>query len=102
MSIDKVRPGQIYEAADPLDEVPPGLVEKAREAKCSRCKATVVDESSIAGIIMVNYYLPSIGSKVRLVLCGACGFGFREYLQPELADDPLYRALQTRLREMWG
>ena len=86
---------------DPFGDAPPELLAKAREAKCSRCEAVVVDEPSVTGTIMVSYYVPTLGVRHRVVLCGACGLAFREFIQPNLLQDPLYTAVKAELQARW-
>lgn len=82
-------------------DLPPEVVEVAREATCTRCGTVVVDEPSVAGTIMFNYFLPAIGQKQRGYLCGACGLLFREFLHPELVDNEAYQAVAKALRGTW-
>lgn len=73
----------------------------AQQAKCARCKVTVVDEASILGAVMVNYYLPALEARWRLFLCGSCGLAFREFMHPELAEDETFQAVVGELRSRW-
>lgn len=77
--------------------LPQEVIDKAREAICVRCQAVVVDEPSRAGTVMINYYVPALGVRERVVLCGACGLGFGEYL-----NDPTYLAAKAQLQAMWS
>lgn len=86
---------------DPCAGLPPEVVATARKAKCSRCKAVAVDEPSVSGTMMVNHYTPSLGTRVRGILCGACGLAFREFLTPEILQDPVYLALKAELQARW-
>lgn len=84
-----------------IDDLPPEVVALARTANCTRCNAVVVDEPSVVGTIMFNYYLPSLGMRHRGYLCGACGLLFREFLYPALKDNEAFQALAARLRGTW-
>lgn len=81
--------------------LPATVVETAKTAKCTRCATTVVDEPSIAGTLMLQYYVPALGVRQRAILCGACGLAFREFLLPPLAEDPTYQAVVAELRSRW-
>lgn len=81
--------------------LPAAVVDRAKEAKCSRCKIQVVESPAIRGTVMVSYYVPALGQRRRGVLCGACGIAFREFLMPELLDNPAYQQVAARLRQEW-
>lgn len=78
--------------------LPASVVENAKQAKCSRCKETVVESKAMTGTVMVNYYVPAVGVRQRTILCGLCGLLLRELLHPELADNPTYQAVKAELR----
>lgn len=82
--------------------LPASTVERAKSAHCSRCAAVVVDEPSIAGTLMLQYYVPALGVRQRAILCGACGLAFREFLLPSLAEDQTYQAVVAELRSRWA
>lgn len=91
------------ETDDPrFSGLPADVVETAKKAKCSRCKAVVVEESSVTGTVMVSYYVPALGVRQRGILCGKCGLAFREWLYPELADSPEFQAVKTELLRRFG
>ena len=85
----------------PVHELTPEEMEVARQAKCARCQAVVVDEPSKVGTVMVNYYIPAFGVRERVYLCGACGLGFGEYLNPAKLSDPMYQAVKAELQSRW-
>lgn len=82
--------------------LPDDVMATAREAKCARCDAVVVDEPSIVGTVMLNYYVPATGLKDRVVLCGMCGLVFREFLRPEVLNNPAFQAAKAALQEKWA
>lgn len=82
-------------------DLPPEVIAKARDVKCSRCSVVVVDSSSVEGTTMVNFYAPTSGMRRRAVLCGACGLALREFLYPGLLDIPEYQAVAAELRSRW-
>ncbi len=82
-------------------KLPQEVIDKAREAVCARCQAVVVDEPSKTGTVMINYYVPALGVNERVYLCGACGLGFGEYLNPAKLSDPMYQAVKAELQSRW-
>lgn len=85
-----------------FSDLPASVVETAKQAKCSRCKETVVESSAMTGTVMVNYYVPALSVRKRTILCGKCGLLLRELLHPEILDDPTYLAASEMLRGSWG
>lgn len=57
--------------------------ETAREARCALCGVTILDSPDREGTVFVNYYLPALGERNRLFLCGKDGLGLLEYLAGE-------------------
>lgn len=87
---------------DPRFEgLPDAVVEGAKSAYCSRCKIQIVEDPGMAGTVFVNYYVPAVGVRQRMFLCGNCGLAFREFLVPGLADDPLFQAVKAELQARW-
>lgn len=86
----------------PFDGLPQQMVDTAREAKCSRCQAVVVDCPSASGAMMFNYYVPVIKNRERGILCGECGLLFREFVAPALAANPLYIRAKKMLQDEWS
>jgi ribosomal protein L37E len=84
-----------------LGEMPPELAAKAQQANCTRCGVQIVRAKSMLGTIMVSYYVPALGIRQRGFLCGACGFGFREYLMPQLQEDATYTTIKDMLQAKW-
>jgi hypothetical protein len=84
-----------------LGAMPPELAEKAKAANCARCRVQIVRAKSMLGTIMVSYYVPALGIRQRGFLCGTCGFGFREYLMPQLKEDPVYTTVKDMLQQKW-
>lgn len=82
-------------------DLPQEVVDLARTALCVRCKAVVADEPSRMGTVLLSYYVPVLGVRERTFLCGACGLGFREFLNPEMADNPQYLAVKAELQSRW-
>jgi len=93
---------------DPLTDDPrfsglaASVVDRAKQAKCSACGVTVVEDASIAGSVMVNYYVPASGAKARVILCGRHGLALRELLHPQIVDNPQYQEAKKRLLEVWA
>lgn len=85
-----------------FDGMPKRIMEAAEQVDCARCKVKIADDPSLAGTVLVNYYVPVTGAKVRTALCGACGLSFREFMHPEVLDAPGYAEAATRLRAGWG
>lgn len=81
--------------------LPASTVENAKQAKCSRCKEVVVEAPGMRGTVMVNYYVPALGVRQRVILCGPCGLLLRELLHPEILDSPQYLAASEMLRSSW-
>lgn len=91
------------ETDDPrFSGLPADIVEMAKQARCSRCKEQVVESAGVHGTVMVNYYLPSLGTRNRAILCGPCGLLLRELLCPEVLDQPGYQAARDLLRSSWA
>lgn len=85
-----------------LTEIPQKVVDEARKATCARCQTVCVDEASMLATTLVSYYVPSTDVRRRLFLCGMCSLGFREYLAPELIDDPDFQDSKRRLMQLWA
>lgn len=66
-----------------------------------RCKEEIVESKSLLGTVLINWYVPATGTKPRGALCGNCGLLFREFMVPELLDDPVYRETAAKLRSAW-
>ncbi len=77
--------------------LPPEVIESAKKAECSRCKVKVVETKGAVGTVFLNIYVPGLGFRERLFLCGACGLAVREFLHPELADDAVFQAVKHEL-----
>lgn len=85
---------------DPRFEgMPAEVVDNAKKAKCARCEEVVVEAASMRGTVMVNYYVPALGKRDRVILCGMCGLAFREFIYPYLLDNPQYQAAKAALVE---
>lgn len=81
--------------------MPAAVVDSAKKAECQRCKEKIVDSSSMTGTVFVNYYVPALGVRQRLFLCGACGLAFREFVMPELETNAVFQAVKTKLLAAW-
>jgi hypothetical protein len=85
----------------PVEGLPDEVLERAKEATCGRCGEQIVGSPSMAGTVMVQFYVPATSARGRGFLCGACGLLFREFIDPSLADNPAYQSAARQLREMW-
>lgn len=86
------------ETDDPrFSGLPASVVETAKSAVCTRCKVQVVEAKGLTGTVFLNLYVPALGARERLFLCGACGLATREFLHPELADSPVFQAVKAEL-----
>lgn len=91
------------ETDDPrFSGLPADVVERAKQAKCTRCGETVVESKGMQGTVMVNYYVPALGVRQRGILCGLCGLLFREFLVPAILDDPRYQEAKAELLRRFG
>lgn len=87
-----------HETDDPrFSGLPASVVDTAKSANCSRCGCVVVESKAIAGTVMVSLYVPALGARERLILCGLCGLAAREFLHPELADSPVFQAVKEEV-----
>jgi hypothetical protein len=75
--------------------LPASVVETAKKARCTRCGIQVVESKGMTGTVMINLYVPALGARERLMLCGACGLAAREFLHPELVDNPVFQAVKA-------
>lgn len=95
----------VLECGDPEPEtddprfsgLPASVVETAKKARCTRCGIQVVESKGMTGTVMINLYVPALGARERLMLCGACGLAAREFLHPELVDNPVFQAVKAEL-----
>lgn len=95
-------PDEGPEATDPrFAGLPQSVVDQAAKAHCSRCGAQVIETPSMAGSVFVQYYVPVLGVRDRRFLCGACGLAFREFIDPHLTEDAVFRAVAAELRRHW-
>lgn len=78
------------------------LVAVAREAKCVRCDVPVIEAPGTQGIVMMNYFVPGVGKRERLFFCGPHGLEFREFLYPEILQDPVYAGAKSALQELFN
>lgn len=76
--------------------------EAAAQAGCSRCKAVILEEGSLIGLVFVRMEAVATRQKDAVQLCGKCGLLLREFLRPERLDDPRYQAAADLLRRTWG
>lgn len=81
------------------EEITDEVLATAREAKCERCGIPVVDAPSATGTVLLNYYVPALGTKDRVFLCGEHGLEFREFLYPHVKEDPEYVNAKALLQE---
>jgi hypothetical protein len=79
----------------------PEQIERAKSAKCQRCKDDIVGSASMSGTVFVNYWVPAVGVRARMFLCGACGLAFREFMAPELTTDGQFQAIKNELLSKW-
>lgn len=77
--------------------LPDDVIENAKKAICSRCKVQVVESKALLGTVFLQLYVPALGVRKRLFLCGACGIAAREFLHPEIADDPAFQMVKAEL-----
>lgn len=83
---------------DPSAHIPtPEEIEVAKTALCCRCGVQVVESKAVTGTVLLNLYVPALGQRERLFTCGACGLALREFLHPELADDPVFQFVKREL-----
>lgn len=75
---------------------------KCKGIKCLRCTTEVVDEPSLSGTTLVNYFVPILDTKKRGVLCGKCSVLFMEFLDPLRTDNPLYQVAKQELLSQWA
>lgn len=86
------------ETDDPrFSGLPADVVETAKKAKCTRCGDQVVESKALTGTVFLNLYVPALGARERLFLCGVCGLAAREWLHPELQGNPMFQAVKTEL-----
>lgn len=74
----------------------------AADLKCGRCGAVILDSLSAVGAVTGQYRAVAIGVVIPFTLCGMCGLRLREFLCPEVTDDPQYQALRDSLHQAWG
>ena len=91
------------ETDDPrFSGLPASVVERAKKAACSRCGEQIIESKGLTGTVFLNLYVPAIGTRERLFLCGPCGLAAREFLHPALLDNPVYRAVVAELRSRFA
>lgn len=77
--------------------LPASVVETAKGAKCTRCGDQIIESKALTGTVFLNLYVPALGARERLFLCGVCGLAAREWLHPELQGNPMFQAVKTEL-----
>jgi hypothetical protein len=77
--------------------LPASVVDTAKSASCTRCGVAVVESKAVAGTVFLSLYVPAVGARERLFLCGSCGLDAREFLHPELADSLTFQAVKAEL-----
>lgn len=76
--------------------------EAARKATCRRCETVLLDDPSAIGMVFGRLRVPMSGVNLSYQLCGKCGLGLREFLQPSLVDDRAYQTAKVQLlTEHW-
>lgn len=73
----------------------------AKRTRCGRCQVVILDSPSAMATVTGYYRAPALGTVTPYSLCGECGLLLREFLNPRLLDDSVYRASAKILREAW-
>lgn len=75
--------------------------EAAKKALCGRCGGVIMETESAIGTVTGYYRAVAIGTVSPFQLCGECGLKLREFLNPQLVEDAIYRGFKELLRGMW-
>lgn len=75
--------------------------EAAKRAPCGRCGEVILETESAIGTVTGYYRAVAIGTTSSFQLCGECGLDLREFLNPHLVEDAIYRGFKELLRGMW-
>lgn len=73
----------------------------AENARCQRCEKRIMRDKSAEAMAFLRILVPGLGFKKAVQLCGRCGVDLREFLSPELADDPGFQATKQALLGEW-
>lgn len=67
----------------------------ARNARCTRCHTRLYDNT--AGMLVGSYRPVGVRQSVAFQLCGRDAVELREFLNPELADDPDWQKIKAEI-----
>lgn len=76
--------------------------EAARNARCGRCRKKMLESGTQEGFLTGYYRVMALRQTVPFQLCGPCGIGLREYLNPELTTDPEFQQIKDGIVEGWA
>lgn len=76
--------------------------EAARGARCGRCRELLLESGTAEGFLSGYYRVMALRQTVPFQLCGTCGIGLREYLNPELVTDPEFQQIKDSILEGWA
>ena len=85
------------------DQLAARAAEAARQARCDRCQAVILEAKSAAGAVTGLFRSLATGVNAHFNLCGMCALGLREYLRPAILLDPIYLDAKRQLtEEVWA
>lgn len=74
----------------------------ARKARCGRCQEVILETPSAMGVVTGHYRAVALKTTSPFKLCGECGLGLREFLNPRLKEDAAYNGFKRLIRELWS
>ena len=74
----------------------------AERARCTICDVRIMGEKSRDGVLFGRIVGPFLEQPLTFQVCGLCGLKLREFIVPDVLDDPVYvESKATLLREFW-
>lgn len=83
----------------PLEE---NAAKAAAKASCDRCGRTIMETESAIGVVTGYYRAVALGTVSPFSMCGECGLELREFITPQLKEDPVYLGLKRTVQGMWS
>ncbi len=86
------------------EDIEQAAEQAAARAQCSRCKTVIMEEGSATGAVRGTYKAIALRPEYvqQFKLCGRCGLRLREFLFPEVEQNPLYVSTRRALERLWS
>ena len=74
----------------------------AAEARCTRCRVTILDEGSAPGLMYGSARVPLTGRTMAFSLCGKCALQLWEFMSPVLVHSNDWQQKKTLILQGWS